>query len=93
MEATMKRLKESFPLWPSRLGLQRGKTPPNKGPGYDPKQSDGVASVMLSFGKCGVPLYCHRSQVHLGPEWKHLVESYGLNRTKQCTYAKLNSLK
>ena len=22
-----------------------------------------------SFGECGVPLYCHRSQVHSGPEW------------------------
>ena len=22
-----------------------------------------------SFGECEVPLYCHRSQVHSGPEW------------------------
>ena len=22
-----------------------------------------------SFGECGVPLHCHRSQVHSGPEW------------------------
>ena len=22
-----------------------------------------------SFGECGVPLYCHHSQVHSGPEW------------------------
>ena len=22
-----------------------------------------------SFGECGVPLRCHRSQVHSGPEW------------------------
>ena len=22
-----------------------------------------------SFGDCGVPLHCHRSQVHSGPEW------------------------
>ena len=22
-----------------------------------------------SFGECGVPLHCHRSQVHTGPEW------------------------
>ena len=22
-----------------------------------------------SFGKCGVPLHCHCSQVHSGPEW------------------------
>ena len=22
-----------------------------------------------NFGECGVPLYCHRSKVHYGPEW------------------------
>ena len=22
-----------------------------------------------SFGECGIPLHCHRSQVHSGPEW------------------------
>ena len=22
-----------------------------------------------SFGECGVPLHCHHSQVHSGPEW------------------------
>ena len=22
-----------------------------------------------SFGECGVPLHCHRSQVYFGPEW------------------------
>ena len=22
-----------------------------------------------SFGECGVPLHCHRAQVHSGPEW------------------------
>ena len=22
-----------------------------------------------SFGECGVPLHCHCSQVHSGPEW------------------------
>ena len=42
---------------PSRLGLQntliaslqRGKTSLNKFPGYDTKQSDGEAPVMLEF--------------------------------------------
>ena len=23
-----------------------------------------------------VPLYCHRFQVHSGPEWKHMIGSY-----------------
>ena len=29
-----------------------------------------------SFGECGVPLHCHRSQVHSGPEWQHLIGPY-----------------
>ena len=29
--------------------LQKGKTPPNKCPGYDSKQSDGKAPVMLEL--------------------------------------------
>ena len=29
--------------------MQRGKTPPNKCPGYDTKQSDGEVPVMLEF--------------------------------------------
>ena len=29
-----------------------------------------------SFGKCGVRLHCHHSQVHSGPEWEHLIGSY-----------------
>ena len=29
-----------------------------------------------SFGKCGVPLHCHCSQVHSGPEWLHLIGPY-----------------
>ena len=32
---------------------------PNVCPGYDTKQFDGEASVMLEFGECRVPLYCH----------------------------------
>ena len=26
-----------------------------------------------SFGECGVPLYCHWSKVHSGPEWQYLI--------------------
>ena len=45
----------TYLLWPSRLGwqntltasVQRGKTPPNECPGYDSKQPDGEASVIL----------------------------------------------
>ena len=33
------------------------------------------------------PLHCHRSLVHSGPDWKHLIGPY------PCTYAKLNCLK
>ena len=29
-----------------------------------------------SLGECGVPLHCHRSQVHSGPEWWHLMGPY-----------------
>ena len=32
-----------------------------------------------SFGECRAPRHCHCSQVHSGPEWKHLI--YGLDRT------------
>ena len=38
--------------WGCRIptaSLQRGKTPPNKYPGYDTKQSDGEAPVMLDI--------------------------------------------
>ena len=47
--------------------LQRSKTPTNKCSRYDIKQSDG--EVPVSFGERGVPLHCHRSQVHFSPEW------------------------
>ena len=33
-----------------------GKNSPNECPGYDTKQSDCEALVMLEFGECGVPL-------------------------------------
>ena len=26
-------------------------------------------NLMVRFGECGVPLHCHCSQVHCGPEW------------------------
>ena len=53
-----------------RLLLCRVLTPhPNECPGYDTKQSDGEVPVTLELGECGVPLYCHRSQVHSGPAW------------------------
>ena len=52
------------------LHLCRGvRTPPNECPRYDTKQSDGDIPKCWSFGECGVPLYCHPSQVHSGPEW------------------------
>ena len=37
-----------------------------------------------SFGECGVPLHCHRSQVHFGPRVVAPDKGsiYGLNRTK-----------
>ena len=28
---------------------------------------------MLELGGCGVPLHCHRFQVHSGPEYRHVV--------------------
>ena len=29
----------------------------------------GKFQLSWSFGECGVPLYCHRSQFHSGSEW------------------------
>ena len=51
-----------------RLLLCREVRPPtpNECPGYDTKQSDGEVPVVL---KLWGMLYCHRSQVHSGPEW------------------------
>ena len=66
---------------PSRLGmyntptasLQRGKT-------HTMSILDMTLNNLMvkfqqcwSFGECGVPLHCHRSQVHSGPEWLHLI--------------------
>ena len=53
-----------------RLLLCRGVRPsPNECPGYDTKQSDGEVPATLELWGSGVPLHCHRSQVHSGPEW------------------------
>ena len=41
---------------------------------YETKQSDGGAPVQKLW-ECGVPLYCHCSQVHSGPKWLHLKRS------------------
>ena len=62
-------------------------------------------SSRRNFGECGVPLYCHRSQVHSDPEVApDKSPIYGLNRTKPWfldsffafklhIYAELNCLK
>ena len=68
--------------------LQRGKTPPplNKCPGYDTKQSEGEATVMLElWGKWSTPLL----PTLQGPLWPRVVAPdkgpiFGLNRTKPC---------
>ena len=52
-----------------QLLLCRVVRPPNKCPGYDTKQSYGEAPVCWIFRECRVPLYCHHSQIHSGPEW------------------------
>ena len=42
----------------------------NKCPGYDIKQPNGEAPVMLElWGNAEYPLHCHHSQVHSGSEW------------------------
>ena len=64
-------------LWPSRLGLQNTLTASLQ------RGKDSLTSVLdmtlinltvslqycWSFGECIVLFYCHRSQVHSGPEW------------------------
>ena len=64
-------------LLPSRLGLkntptaslQRGKTPPTSVLDMTLNNLMVRFQQCWSFGECGVPLHCHRSQVHSGPEW------------------------
>ena len=48
-----------------------GYDPPlsNECPVYDNKQSDGEVPVMPELWGMWVPLHCHHSQVHSGPEW------------------------
>ena len=54
------------------------------------KESDGEAPVMLELWVMqGNPL----SSSLLGQIWPGVLTPDGLNRTKQCTYAKLNCLK
>ena len=44
--------------------------PPNECPGYMTLNNLMVRFQQCwSFGESGVPLHCHRSQVHSGPEW------------------------
>ena len=78
-----------------RLHLCRGvQLPPYACPGYDTKQSNGEVQVMLElWGMQSTP-----SMLSLqGAHWPGVVAPdssiYALNRTKLCTYAKLNCLK
>ena len=79
--------------------LQRGKTPPNKCPRYDTKQSDGEALVMQELWRIGSTL----SMPSLpGPLWSRVVASETVlsmsqkelfdiwTECKHMTYAKLN---
>ena len=77
--------------WKSRIHqllLCRGMTPPNECPGYDTKQSDGEAPVMLEL--CGMQsaslLPSFPGSLSMGPIYRSI-------RTKLFTYAKLNCLK
>ena len=50
--------------------LQKVKTPPpNEWPGYDTKQSDDGAPVIMEFCEMLSTLHCHRFQVLSGPKW------------------------
>ena len=71
-------------MLPSRLQLlntptvplQKYKTHPNECPVYDNKQSDGEVPMMQEIGECRTHFYSHCSQVHSGPESKHLIGTY-----------------
>ena len=64
-----------WPHWPSRLeleniptaSLQRGKTPPTS------VLDMALNNLMLELWGCGVPFFCHHSQVHCGLEFKHMI--------------------
>ena len=71
------RLSVTTDMLPSRLGLQntltahlqRGKNAPTIV--LDMTLNNLIVRFQQcwSFGECGVPLYCHCSQVHSGPDW------------------------
>ena len=74
---------------PELLFCRGVRHPFNECPRYDTKQSDGDVPVMLElWGMWNIPLLPLLS----GPLWLGIV-AIGSNRTKLCTYAKLNSLK
>ena len=54
----------------------RPTTTNNKCPGYDTKQSDDDAPLILQYEEYGEPLYCDCSQVHSDPEWSYRVGSF-----------------
>ena len=60
-----------------RLHLCRGVSlpAPNECPGYDTKLHLMVRLQLWNFGKCGVPLHCHHSQVHSDLVWYSQVMS------------------
>ena len=64
---------------------------PNECLGYDIKQYDWEAPVMLELSECRVLLHCHRSQVHSGPVLSmHLIELFEIQtESKLMTYAEL----
>ena len=72
------RIKFLIPLCPvgwgcriHRLLLCRGVRPPPPKSVLDMTLNDLMVRFQWcwSFGECGVPLHCHRSQVHSSPEW------------------------
>ena len=68
-----------------RLLLCRGVRPPPETSVLDMTQNNLMVRFQQcwSFGECGVPLHCHRSQVHSGPGVVAPDKGpiYGLNRT------------
>ena len=52
-----------------RLLLCRGVRPPNECPDMTLNNLMVRFQQCWCFGECEVPLHCHHSQVHSGPEW------------------------